>query len=311
MSKNLLGQRKIKRHQNNWPDNGMETDNIFANKMNIGRPVSFVFFAVRIAQRRDIVDQGIEPDIDHMFRIKRDLDAPLEGRTRYTEIFKPAFNKPDHFISSRSRLNKIGMVLNILQQSATVFGHPEKVTFFFQKFHISSTIRIRTFSVNKFVLCPESFTRCTVPTFVFGFVNIALFIKPCKYLLYDFGMPFFCCPDKIIIGNVKQSPEFLKFIDDSVNICKRIHPGIFSSPYNFLRILIRPGQKIDIIALHSSQTGHRIRSNSRVRSPDMRTGIGIINRCGNIIFHRNRPPRIIDLVPPHESKKLMERGVFK
>ncbi|AFV01244.1 hypothetical protein DHBDCA_p216 [Dehalobacter sp. DCA] len=24
----------------------------------------------------------------------------------------------------------------------------------------------------------------------------------------------------------------------------------------------------------------------------MRTGIGIINRCGNIIFHRNRPPFI-------------------
>ena len=83
MSEHLLRKRLAKRHEDTWPVNGMETDDILADQMQICRPVTMVQF-VRIAihiiaKTCDIVGQRVDPYIYDMSRIKIYRNTPFEG----------------------------------------------------------------------------------------------------------------------------------------------------------------------------------------------------------------------------------------
>ena len=82
MSEHLLRQRQIQRHEHDRPVDRMETQDVLADDVHIGRPILpevFRAFSIRvIAQRRDIVAQRVDPDIDDMLRVKVDRDAPFE-----------------------------------------------------------------------------------------------------------------------------------------------------------------------------------------------------------------------------------------
>ena len=79
-----LGNLDAGRHQECGPVDGVETHDILAGDVQIGRPVTLEFGAldVGIAGGRDVIRQRIHPDIHHMGRSARHLDAPVERRSR-------------------------------------------------------------------------------------------------------------------------------------------------------------------------------------------------------------------------------------
>ena len=84
VSKYLLWQWQIQCHQKDWPVNGMETDNIFSDQMQISRPqlLKLICGTIRIISNLcDIVCQCIQPDIYDMFRIKIYRNSPAETGT--------------------------------------------------------------------------------------------------------------------------------------------------------------------------------------------------------------------------------------
>ena len=92
MSEYLLWKRQIQCHQEDWPVNGMETDNIFSDQVEVCRPVLIKQFCTVtvavISDSCDIVGQRIEPYVYDMFWIEVYRDSPFEGCSRYTQILK-------------------------------------------------------------------------------------------------------------------------------------------------------------------------------------------------------------------------------
>src|SRR5699024_3406148 len=92
MAEYLFGQRKSQSHQQNRPVNGMKTDDVLSDQMQVRRPVFFkLLCAVTIAvitDAGDVIGQRIQPYIDHMLWIKIHRDSPFKGGSGYTQILK-------------------------------------------------------------------------------------------------------------------------------------------------------------------------------------------------------------------------------
>ena len=67
-------------HQHRGPDDRVESGDVFADDVNRG-PALRELVLVRTPPRcRDVVEQGIKPDVHDVAVIPRDLDAPVKGR---------------------------------------------------------------------------------------------------------------------------------------------------------------------------------------------------------------------------------------
>ena len=83
-----LRKRQTGAHQHGGPDNAMEAGNVLADDMQVGGPVLAEQGLVvpAKAERRNIIDERVEPHIHHMPRIVRQRDTPVEAGARYAYI---------------------------------------------------------------------------------------------------------------------------------------------------------------------------------------------------------------------------------
>src|SRR5208282_2430584 len=65
-------------HQHRRPEGAMEASDVLADEMDVGRPPLAETLLVRaVADRRDVVEQGVEPDVDRQRLVERHPDAPV------------------------------------------------------------------------------------------------------------------------------------------------------------------------------------------------------------------------------------------
>ena len=92
MAEHLLGQRLAQRHQEDRPVDGVEADDVLADQVHVRRPellVMLVVVAVRVvAAEGDIVGQRVQPDVDHMARVKVHRHAPGERGAGHAQVLQ-------------------------------------------------------------------------------------------------------------------------------------------------------------------------------------------------------------------------------
>ena len=151
MSKYLFWQWQIQSHQENWPINCMETNDIFTNQMQICWPVFlelFCAFAIAIiSDTCDIVCQRIQPYVSNMFWVKINWNTPFERSTGYTQILQTWKQEVvHHLVLTGYWLNKFWVSIDMVNQSLCIFAHFEEICFFFC--WCTWTSAVWTFSIN-------------------------------------------------------------------------------------------------------------------------------------------------------------------
>lgn len=65
VGQDLLGKWETKRHEEGWPVDAMEANDILSDDMTISRPASILLLAgrERVASLRCVVHESVEPDI--------------------------------------------------------------------------------------------------------------------------------------------------------------------------------------------------------------------------------------------------------
>src|SRR5262245_11968120 len=83
----------------------MEADDALADHVPtfvaLAPPVVVRSFSVAEAERRDVVGERVEPDVDHLRRISRHLDAPALRtfpRARNADVVEPGLDEGQHFV---------------------------------------------------------------------------------------------------------------------------------------------------------------------------------------------------------------------
>src|SRR6266446_2211671 len=130
MGKDLLWKFKPGREQKAGPVNGVKTENILTDDMDISRPKPVKnLLVLSKTDSRQIVRQGVEPDIDDMPVIVRNGDSPTETDAADGKIPKTSLYESDHFVSSALRLYEIQLFSEEAKKLFLVIRHAEKIAF--------------------------------------------------------------------------------------------------------------------------------------------------------------------------------------
>src|SRR5580693_5933513 len=96
----------------------MKTDeNLFAHEVQIGRPPAFPGRIVRPTGCGKVVDQRVEPDIDHFRWIVRNGDAPSMVVASDAHIPQALANESDHLITTELRKQEVRVLLDVGQEA--------------------------------------------------------------------------------------------------------------------------------------------------------------------------------------------------
>ncbi len=110
MAKHALGQRQVQSHQHGRPQDGVEAEDLLAHHVQVCRPelVVVVVLLVAVAQRGDVVAQGVHPDIHGVLGVKRDGNAPLHRGTGNAGVLQALLDERDHLVLAALGLDELG-----------------------------------------------------------------------------------------------------------------------------------------------------------------------------------------------------------
>ena len=224
-----------------------------------------------------------------MLGIEGRLDAPVERRTGHAQIFQPLLNEVDHFVAAGHRLDKVGMLVNILEHAVRIFAHFEEITFFLHLLYRAATVG--AVAVHQLMLGPEGFAGHAVPAFIVFLVNVTFIVNLLHHSLHHFFVALLGGADKIVVGNLQPFPQALERGHDFIYIFNRGDTQIFRFALDLLAVLVAAGEEKYIFPFGPVITGDGIRYRSAVGVTDMQFFTGIINRRGNkkrflfFVFH--------------------------
>ena len=306
VTEHLTGQRLAERHEQDRPVDRVEPHDVLADHMQVGGPVAAVQLAAAVgmvAKPGDIVRERVDPDIDHMLRIKFHRDAPFEGGAGHTQVAQSRLQKVvDHLVAAGLGAEEIGVVVIILPQAVLIFGQPQEIRLLLGVDDIAPAVG--AFAVDKLRGGEKRFAGDAVFAVIFSLVDIALVIQ----LFEDGGdrrhMIRVGRADKAVIGDVERIPHLLDGGGDLVHILLRRDAALGGILLDLLPVLVRAGEEMHVKALHPLIAGDRVRQHDIVGVADMRLAGGIGDGGRDIKFRFHKGVILLTLFPAFRGSAL-------
>ena len=116
------------RHQHGRPDHGVEAQDVLAQQLPARRPVArrHVLARTGVGQRRRVVEQRVDPDVDRLIGRPRQRDAPVRRLTAHRDVVEAGRDEGACFVIARTRQDESGMRVVELKQPFLVRGQAEE-----------------------------------------------------------------------------------------------------------------------------------------------------------------------------------------
>ena len=259
-----------------------------ADKMHVSRPEGLIItvgvLVIHEAQRRGVVEQRIDPDVDDMLRVEIDRDAPLEAGAGNAEILKARVNKiVYHLVDAGARQQEV-RVDEQIAHAVSILGQTEEVSLLLGVDNGAAAVRAA--AVDKLALGPEALAGGAVLADILALVDVALLVHLLENLLDGLDMVVIGRADEAVIADVHQLPQILDALgalDDVINKLLRGDAGLLGLQLDLLAMLISTCLKIYVITLLSFKTCDRIRKNDLIGISDMRFTGCVRNGSADII----------------------------
>ena len=248
MAIDLLRQRQVESHEDARPDDRVETHDLLADEVQVSRPVLVELLrVVEEADRRQVVRQCVEPDVDDVLRIDGDRDAPVERGARNAEVVEALLDEVDHLVAARDRLDEVRMVLDVLQHAVRILAHLEEVRLLGDFLHRAVAVRAASVLV-ELVFRPVALARRAVEAFVGTLVDVTLRVDAVEDLLHDALVALLRRADEVIVADVEAFPEILEARHDLIDVLDWRDASLFGLLLDLLAVLVRARQEEDIVA---------------------------------------------------------------
>ena len=90
--------------QQGRPDDGVELEDVLGQQVDVGRPVAplRVVARPRVGKRRDVVDERVDPDVDHLLGIPGHGDAPGDRLAADRDVVEAALDERQGLVVARA-----------------------------------------------------------------------------------------------------------------------------------------------------------------------------------------------------------------
>ena len=174
MTHDLARERQADGEQERRPVNRVLPDDFLADQMHVGRPVFREPGGRRRIRRsvthgREVIRQGIEPDVHDMRGIVRHRNAPSERGPADTQILESGLQEGHHLVPTNRRNQELRVVLVVVEERLLKRREPEKITLLGDSFDGISTDG--TPAILQLRIGNEDLVDRAVPAFVLAFVD--------------------------------------------------------------------------------------------------------------------------------------------
>jgi hypothetical protein len=282
---NVLGKGHIHAHEHRGPDDGVEADDLLADKVDVGGPelIIIVVLVVHEAERRAVVEERVDPDVNDVAGVKVHGDTPGEARAGNAEVFKAGLDEVvDHLVHAGGGLEEIGVLKQVLH-AVGVLTELEEVGLFLGVLHVASAVG--ALAVDKLALRPETLAGLAVLALVGALVDVAVVVHLLEDLLNGRNMIVVRRADEAVVRNIHELPQVensLFAADDVVDKLLRGHARVLCLVLDLLAVLVRSGQEHDVVARQALVARHRVGRHGAVGVADVELIGRVINGGGDI-----------------------------
>ena len=300
MREHALGERHIQSHQEDGPIDGVEAQNILADDMHVRGPVLAEMLALLlvsligiVSERRNIVGQRVQPDVNDVTGVEIHGNSPREGGAGNAQILKACLEEVvDHLLFAELGLDKFGMLLDVLHQAIRILAHLKEVC-------LLLCLRQRTAAVGALALdrlrCgKEGLTGRAIPALVLSLIDISLLVEALEDLLHGGDVIIVGRADKIVVAGGKRSPDIADLPRNAIHVRLRRHALLTCERFDLLTVLIRARAEENVLSAGALISCNRIGHDDLIGIAEVRLArcVGDGGRYVKFFIHAFVPPSI-------------------
>ena len=283
----LLRHLDARRHQQRGPDDGVELEDVLADQVDVGGPelLRQVLAGSRVGECRVVVEQGVDPDVDHLRLVPRHRDAPLQPGAAEREVAQAPLDEGERLVVAVLRRHEVGPLRVEALERLLEGGQPEEPVVLLLDLQLD-LVDWAAVAVLELGLGLEVRATRAVPALVVPGVDVAVVVDPLDHLgdlLHVLGIGR---PDEEVIGHVQRRRELLEA--DRVLVAKlaRGDAELLRSLGHRLAVLVRPGEEEDVLAALAHVAREHIGRDRRVGVPEMRLAVHVVDGRRDVVRHR-------------------------
>ena len=276
-----------RRHQHGRPDDRVELEDVLADQVDGRRPelLGEVLSGARVGQRRVVVQQRVDPDVDHLRLVPRDGHSPLQAGAGQRYVEQAALDERERLVVAVLRRHEVGPFgVEALERLLKGGQSEEPVVLLLDLEH--DLVDRAAVAVLEFGLGLEVGAARAVPALVVAGVDVPVVVDPLDHLGDLRHVLRVRRPDEEVVGDVHRGGELLEADGVPVAELPRRDPEPLGLLRHRLAVLVRPGQEEDVLAALTHVPREHVGSDGRVGVPEMGLAVHVVDRRGHVVRHR-------------------------
>ena len=287
MRVHALGHLEAARHEQRRPDHRVEPQDLLADHVVLRRPEPRAILgerAVWIAQteRGRVVEERVDPHIDHMLGSVGHPDAPCEVRARDWHILQAIAHAPEHFVEPAIGSHEPRVRGEERLKLRLIRAQPEVVVLLRRAHEWLAAdrrlvLKLLGAGVGDIFLLP-----LVVPTSELAEVDVARLHQLLNEELDLRLVPRLGGADEVVVGQPEQAHDLAELGRVLVGERLRADAAIPRALLNLQPVLVGSGQEEDIPPIKPHCPRPDIAEGRGVRMPDMRAIVDVVDGRGDV-----------------------------
>ena len=238
-----------------------------------------VLTGARIRQRADVVDEGVRPDVGDRIRIPRDRDAPRLAGAADREVLEATLDEAARLVRPESRQDEVGALVQLEQLLLEGREAEEPVALLDPLRH---RVVLGALSVDEIVLGLERLAADAIQPGVHVLVDVPVVVQRLQESLHEPLVLLVARADEEVVRRIEAFRELTPDDRDLVGVLLRGQALLRRDARDLRGVLVDPGQEERFDATLTLVAGEDVRRDRRVRMPDVRGRVHVVDRCGDV-----------------------------
>ena len=277
----------VRRHQHGRPDHGVELEDVLADEVDRGRPETLaqVLPGTRVGERGVVVEQCIDPDVDHLGRIPGDGHTPLQPGPAERYVAQPTLDEGKRLVVAVLGEHEV-RALGVEALQRLLEGRQPKEPVVLALLLELDLVDRATIALVQLRLGLEVGAARAVPAFVGALVHVTVVVDPLHDLGHDLRVLGIGRADEEVVGHVQPGRQLAEAPGVFVAELARRDPQPLGGLGHRLAVLVGPREKEDVLTALAHMAREHVRGDRRVGMAQVGLAVHVVDGRRDVVRHR-------------------------
>ena len=279
-------ERLARGQEHRRPDHGVELEDVLGEDLQRRGPQLRGAIALARAERerRVVVEQRVEPDVEHVRGIPRDLDAPGELGAAERDVVEAAGDERARLVEARRRRDEAGVRRVELLELILEGREAEEPVLLLLAVERDAVDRAGV-ALRDLVLALEVRAAGAVPALVEALVDVPVVVHALHEGLDALLVARVARADEEVVGGVDARHQGLEAGGVAVRELLRRHALLLGRERDRLAVLVGAREEEHVLPALAVMAGEDVRPDRAVRVTEMRGRVDVVDRGRDVEAH--------------------------